>query len=344
MQQPNYFIGVDISSDTFTVSVGTSPWKLIGSTLSFENSACGFEEFLIWLDKQDITNQNSVICMESTGVYGQGLAYFLFSHNYTVSVEPPLKVKKAFPTHGNKNDITDSKHIAEYACRYYDELHIWKPPQSVLEQVQTLLKTREQLTKSSVSYQNTLKTLRRQSVRTPFAEDTYKELIEEIKTVIKKIDKEIKDLFEKHPFFNHRFANLLSIPCVGVQLAGYVLVSLYKKDKDPRARSLASYVGICPYEHESGTSVRNKPRSRKNGSSSIRKLLYLAAMSLRTHNTMFKEYYIRKTQSGKPGRLVLNNIQNRLIRIMCGVLNSGKPYIDGYLSVNPGLLNNKICA
>jgi transposase len=236
MQQPKYFIGADISSDTFTVSVGISPWKQVGTTRSFENTTDGFEEFLIWLDKQGITNKNSVVCMESTGVYGQGLAYFLFSHNYTVSVEPPLKVKKAFPTHGNKNDITDSKHIAEYACRHYDELHIWRPPHRVLEQVQTLLKTREQLTK-----------------------------IGELKTVIKKIDKEIKDLFEKHPFFNHRFANLLSIPCVGVQLAGYVLVSLYKKDKDPKARSLAGYVGICPYEHESGTSVRKKPRSRKNG-------------------------------------------------------------------------------
>lgn len=344
MQQPKYFIGADMSSNSFSVSVGTHPWKLLGLSQSFDNSTQGFEEFVIWLKKQDITNNNSVVCMESTGVYGQGFAYFLVSYNYSVSVEPPLKVKRAFPTHGNKNDIADSMHLAEYACRFYDQLHIWKPPQSVLEQVQTLLKTREQLTKSSVSYQNALKTLKRQSVRTPLAENTYKELIGELKALIKKIDKEIRDLLQKHPFFNHRLNNLLSIPSVGLQLASYMLVVLYKKDKTLRARSLASYVGICPYEHQSGTSVYKKPRSKKNGSGSIRKLLYLAAMSLRTHKKIFKEYFIRKTQGGKPKKLVLNNIQNKLLRIICGVLNSGKPYIDNYLSINPQLLNTKICA
>lgn len=344
MQQPTYFIGVDISSVYFNVYVGTTPWKQVGSSRSFENSASGYEEFVIWLEKQDITDKNSVVCMESTGVYGQGLAYFVVARNYTVSVEPPLKVKRAFPTHGNKNDITDSMHLAEYACRFYDELHLWKPPHSVLEQVQTLLKTRGQLTKSIIAYQNTLRTLKRQSVRTPLAEDIYKDMIEELKTAIKNIDKEIKDIIGRHPFFNYRLNNLLSIPSVGLQLASYVLVSLYKEEKDPRARSLASYVGICPYEHSSGTSVYKRPRSKRNGSASIRRLLYLAAMSLRTHNKEFREYFIRKTQGGKPKKLVLNNIQNKLIRIICGVLNSGKPYIDGYVSVNPQCINNKICA
>jgi len=344
MQQPKYFIGVDISSKSFDVSVGTYPWELVGSSQCFENSTEGFEEFVVWIKKRDITNKSSIICMESTGVYGQGLAYFLVSHKYRVSVEPPLKVKRAFPTHGHKNDITDSENLAEYAYRFYDELHIWKPPQSVLEQVQTLLKTREQLTKSSTAYQNTLKTLRRQSVRTPLAENMHKDLIEELKTLIKKIDKEIKSLLEKHPFFNQKYRNLLSIPGVGLQLASYMLIVLYKKNKNPTSRSLASYVGICPYQYQSGTSVYKKPRSKKNGSGSIRKLLYLAAMSLRTHKKIFKEYFIRKTQSGKPKKLVLNNIQNKLLRIICGVLNSGKPYIDGFVSINPQHINNKICA
>jgi transposase len=70
--------------------------------------------------KQDVTAENSVVCMEATGVYGQALAYFLVTHKYRVSVEPPLKVKRAFPTHGHKNDITDSENLAAYLgiCPY----------------------------------------------------------------------------------------------------------------------------------------------------------------------------------------------------------------------------------
>ena len=67
-------------------------------------------------------------------------------------------------------------------------------------------------------------------------------------------------------------------------------------------------------------------------------------MSLRTHNRSSKEYFLRKTQSGKPKRLVLNNIQNKLLRVICGVLNSGKPYINGYVSLRPQYINNRICA
>ena len=147
--------------------------------------------------KQDVTAQNSVVCMEATGVYGQALAYFLVTHKYRVSVEPPLKVKRAFPTHGHKNDITDSEHLAEYAYRFYDELHIWKPPNSVLEHLKTLLRTREQLTKNKTGYRNSLIALRREIVRTQVAEKMYENLIEELKSLITKIDSEIKVLLDK---------------------------------------------------------------------------------------------------------------------------------------------------
>lgn len=294
--------------------------------------------------KQDVTAQNSVVCMEATGVYGQALAYFLVTHKYRVSVEPPLKVKRAFPTHGHKNDITDSEHLAEYAYRFYDELHIWKPPNSVLEHLKTLLRTREQLTKNKTGYQNSLIALRREIVRTQVAEKMYENLIEELKSLITKIDSEIKVLLDKHPFFNYRFRNLLSIPGVGLQLASYMLVITNKTDNKLSARNLAAYLGICPYEHSSGKSVYRRPRSRRNGSGSIRKLLYLAAMSLRTHNRNFKEYFVRKTQSGKSKKLVINNIANKLLRIICAVIRSDKQYIDGYVSIHPQFLNNKICA
>lgn len=136
------------------------------------------------------------------GVYSQGLAYFLAAHKYSVAVEPPLGVKRAFPVHGHKNDATDSEHLAEYASRFYDELHMWEPEDKVLKQVRTLLKTREQLTKSATMHQNALKALRREFIRTPKAERMYEGLIKELGGLIEEIDEEIRGLIESHPFLD----------------------------------------------------------------------------------------------------------------------------------------------
>jgi len=105
---------------------------------------------------------------------------------------------------------------------------------------------------------------------------------------------------------------------------------------DPRV--LAAFVGICPIKHESGTSVFSTPTSRHYGPPVLRKLLYLAACSVRTHKKQFQHYFLRKVAEGKHKKLVLNNIQNKLLKIACAVVRSQKPYIPNYVSLNPLVL------
>lgn len=336
MEKPEYFIGIDVSSETFTVSVGSAePWRVIDRLGSYENSPEGYEGCLERLKSRGYKADKSMVCMEATGVYGQGIAYFLVAHDYALSVEPPLKVKRAFPAHGNKNDIVDSEYLAEYAYRFVDELHMWQPPDSVLKQIKTLLGTREQLTKNLSAYQSTLKALRREVVRTFKAEKIYENLITEFKDLVKDIDKQIMGLVEQHPFFKHKMSMLLNIPGVGLQLASYMLVITQGGEREPKSRELAAYIGICPYEHTSGTSVYRRARSKKNGSGSIRKLIYLSALSLRTHHDSFNKYFMRKVAQGKAKKLVINNIANKLLRIICAVMRTGTPYIPGYVSSYP---------
>lgn len=61
-------------------------------------------------------------------------------------------------------------------------------------------------------------------------------------------------------------------------------------------------------------------------------------MSVRTHHAQFREYFLRKIAEGKSKQLVLNNIANKLLKIMCAVLRTQTPYIPNYQSVNPKLL------
>ena len=106
----------------------------------------------------------------------------------------------------------------------------------------------------------------------------------------------------------------------------------------PNYRSLAQYLGIAPNPYSSGTSVRRRPRSRRYGPASIRKLLHLAARSIGTHNRSGKSYYLTKTGLGKPKQLVLNNLANKLLKRLCAMLRHNQPYIEGFQGCDPRLL------
>jgi len=97
-----------------------------------------------WLAQQNATAENAIVCIETTGVYAEALCYFLHEHSFTVSLENPQKVKRAFKTNSNKNDPTDARQIAEYTFRFFDELLLWQPREVIVEQIRTLLAAREQ--------------------------------------------------------------------------------------------------------------------------------------------------------------------------------------------------------
>jgi transposase len=149
-------------------------------------------------------------------------------------------------------------------------------------------------------------------------------------------------LVDQDPTFRNIVALLISIPGVGLLLATHMLIALQSALQPDSPKSLAAFIGICPYENSSGTSVHHKPRSRRDGPSGLRKLLFLAALSVRTHNPQFKAYFLRKVQEGKPKQLVINNIANKLLKIMVAVLRTNTPFIPNYRSVNPRLLSTAL--
>lgn len=338
MKRPKYYLGIDISSASFTAAVGTAPWKVVVKAEEFENNPDGFDAFLDWMEKHNLQANNAVLCMEATGVYGESLAYFLEAHQYRIAVEAPLKVKRAFMPQGHKNDRVDSQQIAEYSYRFYDELRYWQPREEILEQIKVLLATREQFSVQNTAHRNTLKSLKRKVVATPLAEKLHQQSIQQIKQNIKQIEAEIQRLIDQDPKYGQMIKLLISVPGVGLLLASNMLLLMESTPDDPtNPRQLAAYIGISPYECRSGSSVYKPATSRHYGPARVRKLFYLASLSVRTHNPRFQKYFLRKVAEGKPKKLVLNNIANKLLTIMCAVVRTQTTYIPNYCSVHPSL-------
>ena len=338
MKIPQVLIGVDIAAESFTLTSHDTISKSYSASQLFQSDPEGLEKLQSYLDDHGMTSSNTAFCMEATGVYVEPLAYFLAAKGYPLVIEAPHKAKRAFYPLGAKTDPLDSRQLAEYAFRFFDQLSFWNPSEVVVEQIRVLLSAREQLSRQSTASKNALKAIRHKVIRTPPAEAAFEAVIENLKQQIKQIDQEIKSRTSGHSTFGSTVTLIMSVPGVGLLLAAHLLTlsNGFTKPLDPR--SIASHLGICPLPYQSGTSIFRRSRSRGGGPSILRKLLYLAAMSLRTFNPGFKQYYLRKKEQGKQGALVLNNIENRLLKIICAVVRTKTAYIPNYRSVNPMLL------
>lgn len=330
-----YFVGIDSAAESFTASVVT-PEEVVRAAQPFENTAEGIYALKGWIEAAGLPRAETLVCIENTGVFTEALCYELHRSKYAVVLLDPHKVWKAF-AEGAKTDPLDSRKIAEYAWRYLDQLVPWSPREAIVEQVKVLLRTREQFVEQRTAATNSLSTLRRKYIQTPAANAALERTLLHLKAEIQDIEAEIHRLIRSNPTAAQMIALLMTAPGVGELLAFHLFVLTEGFAQTPSYRSLAQYLGIAPNVRQSGA-WSGPSRSRGYGPSTIRKLLYLAACSVRTHNAAYRQYFLRKVAEGKPRRLVLNNLENRLLRVLCAMIEHRQPYIPNYVSVQPILL------
>lgn len=321
------YIGIDISKKTFHASGIYNPQTPIFEGIQFNNTSDGFVEFLHFID----FCSDVVLCMESTGVYGEKLCHHLYYSGFAIHVEPPQYVRRAFRLK-RKSDRVDSRMIAEYAFRFRDQLHAWTPQHETLEQLRTLLNNREVFQRSKTAHKNMLKALKEKEIQG--FDHYHQEAIDYIQKTTKDIDDKLKAIVKTTNIdVQTSFDMLLSIPGVGWQWAAWFFITS-NGFHQLNYRKLAAYLGLVPYEYESGSSVYKNPKTDKSGPDHFRKLLYLSAISV-CRVGKFQKYFQQKKSEGKNGKLVLNNIQNKLLKIACACVRDKKPYYEGHRSVNP---------
>jgi len=142
-----FYIGVDVSKDSFTVCIKDSKGKNIFQS-SFTQSIDGFQSFLDAIN-QSTSQAPSIIGMESTSIYYLNLLSFLIEHNINIAVINPSVINK-FSKLGirpYKSDKKDASTIAEYLLYSKPE----PQNQGKLSELKILAREREKLTRE-VSY------------------------------------------------------------------------------------------------------------------------------------------------------------------------------------------------
>ena len=250
MDAPRFYVGVDVASETLAVALTRGPRQPVGAPLAVANDPDGLVALADWLAEHGAGPESALVCLESTGVYGEALCYGLDGAGFRVVVEDAAKVRRAMPVAAAKTDALDAARIADYAARFLDELRPWTPAEAVVEQVRTLLTMREQLTRERNAKQNARRMLARKVVQTPLANRIAGDAVVYLKVRIAEIDREVQRLTSSHPTIGPAVALVTSVPGVGLLLASHLCVATGGFSRPLRPKQASAWLGICPLEHE----------------------------------------------------------------------------------------------
>ena len=319
------YVGIDVSKATFVVAYSSAK---AGKTKTFKNTTKGVHEFIQTLS---VTEHHCVL--EATGNYSALLVYLLSKAGITVSLENPLKIKNfaRVMLSVNKTDESDARLIALYGERMQPSPYKLRSKSIlILKQKRTVLR---QLKKQLVATQNLKGSMEVLPLFDAKCKQTIEKTITFLEKQIKGMEEELASLAEDE--YKKQMDLLTSIKGIGITLATALIVATGGFTYFDNAKQLTRYLGLSPTYQLSGTSVHVKGHINRNGDPGLRSQLYVAAFSSLRCNTECKACFDRLRSNGKPGKVAVIAVANKLIRQAFAVVTQGKPYVDGFKSAKP---------
>ena len=147
---------------------------------------------------------------------------------------------------------------------------------------------------------------------------------------ILKIEKQIISMIESNEEMRQNYQLLTSIKGVGNINAWMAMAYTENFESFTDARKYAVAVGVIPFEHTSGTSIKGRKRVSHIANKEVKQELNQAAKSAMVHDPQIRAYAERKLRD-KAYPLVLNNVKFKLILRMFAVVKRKQKYVENYI-------------
>jgi transposase len=329
--QIKHFIGIDVSKDTLDLSVVVDGGNI--QYYHFKNSTREIKSTVNKLMKAlGATVDDTIFCMEHTGMYNLPLVKWLQSQQGKIWLESGVHIRKTLGLVRGKNDKVDSARIAMYAYINRHQIRLWKAPRKVIERIAALLSQRSRMIKAKKQLNTANQEQRKfldKEIMSSLNRYTYKAVVV-IDKQIEAIEKEILGLIQEDEMLNRMYQIITSVNGIGFITASYILVTTNEFININNPKKYACYSGVVPFEHSSGSSVRGKTRVSQMANKNIKTLLHMAALSsVRMHGDI-QDYYKRKVSEGKNKMSVLNAIRNKLVLRIFACVNQNREYEKNY--------------
>lgn len=325
--QCQWVLGIDVSKDSMDAClIRQTDGQLFEQ--KFHNNLSGFKHLKSWCkEKQCECNEQTLCCMEHTGLYTRPLVHYLVSREVKVWLESSLQIKRSQGLVRGKTDKVDAQRIARYANVYQKKAQVIQISSLTLEKLKDLQANRTRLMKALQSLRVSAQELQQFDPDSgKVIEKVNREAIRGLETSLDKVDEQILAYIRHDEALKQKYDLMLSVKGVGKVLAALLLVYTQGFTRLADSRKLACYSGVAPFAYQSGTSIRGKTGVSKFANNDLKRVLHMAAVSSIQHDSELHLYYQRKVQEGKNKMSVINAVRNKLLSRVVAVIKRGTPY------------------
>lgn len=326
MKPWNVVLGVDVSKKTIDIC-----WSEQRLSLHADNNSEGFCKFKKWCKDHGIDLSMTFIVLEYTGGYEYRFIQFCESQHIDYRRFPGLEIKNSRGMVRGKSDKADAFRISQYGEERIKRLEPSNPLNKNILELKTLLAFRKRLVRERAGYQNTIKERKHMyevgdqdmiiamaSAKIAANDEYTGEIEARIMELIKSDEK---------MYFNYQI--ITSIKGIG-PINGWMTIAYTENFTSfPDARHYAVYVGVIPFDHRSGTSIKGRKRTSYLAQKELKQELNQAARIAILHSPEMRAYAERKLKN-KDYKLVLNNVKFKLILRMFSLVKRGEKYVENY--------------
>jgi transposase len=326
MVKKQFILGVDVSKLTLDITC-----LELGKHIKIKNSTEGFREFLKWCKELGIILSEVILVMEFTGGYEYKLIQLCESKSITYCRIPGYEIKYSLGLTRGKNDKVDSKRIAEYGDEKIKKLEPSKPLNMAFLNLRHLLSFRKRMVRENAGYKASV--MERKHMF-EFGDKDYitkksNAKIKQNNLDIKEIDKQIMAIIKADESMLLNYTLISSIKGIGPVNACMTIAYTENFTSFPNARAYAVYVGVMPFDHSSGTSIKGKKRVSNMANKELKQELNQAAKTAIQHDKELRDYATEKLKNKCYG-IVLNNVKFKLITRIFSLVKRGEKYVENY--------------
>ncbi|MDT4847519.1 IS110 family transposase ISCaa7 [compost metagenome] len=326
MKTWNVILGVDVSK--LSLDICCAARKL---HIKIDNCSKGFAELKKWCRLNRIQWKEVLVVLEFTGGYEYRFLQFCQSIDIAYCRVPGLEIKQSMGMIRGKNDQVDAYRIGRYGEEKSQRLIPSRPLDSNILDLRQLLSYRKRVVRDKAGQQSTLKErihMYGQRKADPITK-LLKIQIKHNQAVLAILERQIRELVSNDEVILRNYRILTSIKGVGDINAWMTIAYTENFNSFQDGRKYAVYVGVIPFEHTSGTSIRGRRRVSHLANKELKQELNQAAKSAIQHDPEIREYAERKLKT-KPYGLVLNNVKFKLILRMFSLVRRNQMYVENY--------------
>lgn len=289
-------VGIDISKNKLDIQIQED-----GEYFTCGNDLAGIDKLVEKLCKIE----PALIVLEATGGFEKGVVQALLEAQLPVAVITPAWVRYFARSSGTlaKTDKIDARLLVCYGRANHPPVVLLRSEEQ--EYLSALMTRRSQISSLLINERNCLST-----TNYPDIKEKIEEHIQQLKSDIQELEEEISKIIDKSPQLKKNKQIICSVPGVG-KITSAILIADLPELGTLDHKKIAALVGVAPFNRDSGY-YRGKRRI-KGGRQSIRKILFMAALTAIRCNPIIKDFHDRLIERGKAKKVVIIACMHKLL-------------------------------